>query len=776
MESEEFEQIEALFHAACELLPELRAGWLEEHCADERIRREVLGLLEQDTPVDGLASSDAAGSEEVPRVPTKIGRYEVLSRLGAGGMGVVYRALDPDLGREVAIKLLPQGAASEEAVLRLRREAAALAALDHPNIVTLLSIETEGGLSFLTMSLLDGQTLDRHIPPEGMDVERMLETAITIVGAVAAAHDAGLVHRDLKPDNIMVGREGRIRVFDFGLAKTLEAGGEDFRRSASLTRAGTLVGTPNYMAPEQIEGGTIDMRTDVFALGVLLHEMATGRRPFGGSTLSELLFALVSKTPAPVSESRPDVPEGFDRVVLRCLEKRPADRFASARALLDELVSLRHRPPSREGPYRPEAGTPEERRASAVLREGEGFWIAVMPFVFRTITSGLDGFSMDLAEEIRTGLARFSYLRVIARSSTQRYADRSMDVRQIGRELGARYVLEGSIRQAGSRLRIGAQLVDATSGAHVWAETYDREFRPDEAFELLDQVAARIVSTTADMHGVLPHVMSERLRDRDPQTLTPYECVLRSFGYIERLTAEEHAEVRALMERAAREAPKDAEVLAMLSFVYAEEFKHGFNERPRALDRALDAARRAVTASPSNHLCYHVLAQTLFFRRELEAFRNAAERAVELNPMDGGTIAFMGILLGYAGDWERGPALAARARELNPNHPGWYHFSDFFDAYRRRHHRQALEAALRINLPGYFYAQAALAMAYGQLGDEVGARAALAELLVLKPDFAKEARSEWRKWLGDGELLEHSLDGLRKAGLRMTDSGRPSVG
>lgn len=228
-----------------------------------------------------------------------------------------------------------------------------------------------------------------------------------------------------------------------------------------------------------------------------------------------------------------------------------------------------------------------------------------------------------------------------------------MDVRTAANELGARYVMEGSLRQSGSKIRIAAQLVDASSGAGLWAETYDRAFRPDAAFELLDDVVPRIVSTVADTQGILPHSMTEALRNRDFNELSPYEAVLRSFAHFQRLNAPEHAAARAALERAVEQPPDRGDCWAVLSMLYREEYTHGFNLRPDPIGRALAAARRAVDAAPANHLAYHALASALFFRRELGAFRTAAERALALNAMDGFTAAYLGFQIAYAGDWER---------------------------------------------------------------------------------------------------------------------------
>jgi TolB-like protein len=325
---------------------------------------------------------------------------------------------------------------------------------------------------------------------------------------------------------------------------------------------------------------------------------------------------------------------------------------------------------------------------SAHARSEDGFWIAVLPFKVSDADADLTDCAMALVEEIVTGLSRFSYLRVISLSSTSQYAGKSVDVRAAGKELGARYVIEGSLRHAGPRVRIAAQLVDCNSGAHLWAETYDRPFCSQAAFDLCDDVVPQIVSTIADTHGVLPRSMSEVLRTRDPSSLSPYEAVLRSFAHFQRVSADEHAPARAALERAVRQAPNYPDAWAMLSLIYKEEFTHRFNLLPDSLGRALAAAQRALEAAPSNHLAYHALASVEFFRKRLDAFQAATARAVALNPIDGFTLAYLGFLTAYAGDWERGGALSAKARSLNPHHPGWYWFVPCFDAYRKGEYRR----------------------------------------------------------------------------------------
>jgi TolB-like protein len=393
--------------------------------------------------------------------------------------------------------------------------------------------------------------------------------------------------------------------------------------------------------------------------------------------------------------------------------------------------------------------------------------VAVLPFHYSGNDAEVAALAEGLTDDIVSGMSRFSYLRVIARSSTARYARETVDVRTAAMELGARYVMEGSLRQAGAKVRIATHLVDAVSGAGLWAETYDRAFRGDGALDLLDDVVPRIVATVADTQGILAHNMTEALRRRDPEQLTPYEAVLRSFGHHQRVNAVEHAAARTALERAVKQAPHRADCWAALSWIYREEYTHGFNVQPDSLGRALAAARRAVDAAPYDHMAHAALASTLFFEKDFGGFRSAAERSLALNSMDGYTAAYLGMQLAYTGDWERGCALAKRATELNPNHPGWYWFPLFFEAYRQRNYHGALQVALKVNMPGFWRAQMALAVAYAQLGQREPARAAVRELLKIRPDFAAIASDELRQKWHDQELTEHLMEGLRKAGLEI---------
>jgi serine/threonine protein kinase len=685
-------------------------------------------------------------------------------------MGEVYRAKDSRLGRAAAIKVLPEAAAQDpESLARFEREARALAALNHPGIVTIYSVEEAGDTRFLAMELVQGETLDTAIAPGGFPLLRFFEVAVPLADALSAAHEQGIVHRDLKPANVMITREGRIKVLDFGLARIAtpvpdsSATGTPTASRLELTGEGSVFGTVAYMSPEQARGEKVDARSDVFSLGVILYQMLAGKRPFPGESAIDVLSAILRDQPVSVTEIRSDLPSELGTIVRRCLEKQPRDRYATARDVFHELRALEAETPATL-PIRSAPSSTAVRADSGRIRAEEGFWIAVLPFKVRDADPAVTALGEGLTEDLLMGLSRFSYLRVIAHASSSRYSGEAVDVRSVGRELGARYILDGSLRQAGRALRISVQLIDAASGTQLWAETYNRPFRAEEMFELQDELVPRMVSTIASTHGVLPQSMCEALRSKDPDQLTPYEAVLRAFSHHGTLNADEHAILRSALERAVQQAPGHADCWAMLSLIYREEYAHGYNTRPDPVGRAFEAARRAVEAGPSNHFAYHALASALFFRREMQAFRSAAQRAVELNPMDGFTVAYMGFLTAYAGDWEHGCALASQARNLNPRHPGWYWFPDFFDAYRRGDDARALEIALRIHMPAFWRANLALAAAYGQLGEREPGQRALDQLLALRPGFPREAREELRKWW-DLDLTERLLDGLRKAGL-----------
>ena len=312
-----------------------------------------------------------------------------------------------------------------------------------------------------------------------------------------------------------------------------------------------------------------------------------------------------------------------------------------------------------------------------------------------------------------------------------------------------------------------------STGAHLWAENYERNFTAEAVFALQDEFVPRIVSTVADMHGVLPRSMSEVLRKRTPEQLNPYEALMRSFSYGKRGTPEELAAALSGLELAVQKAPAYGDAWAMLAFLYVQDYAQGFNLHGDSLTRGFTAAQRAVEAAPTNYLGYCSLAQALFFQKEFASFRNAAERSIALNPMDSNCTAFLGEMLTYVGDLERGLALAERAKQINPHHPGWYWYADFYNSYRQCDYRGALSFALKVNLPGHWMNHAALAAAYGQLGERDAAARAVRDLLEIRPDFAVSVRQDLDKWW-DSDSAEHLIEGWRKAGLDI-DGAAPAA-
>jgi len=425
-----------------------------------------------------------------------------------------------------------------------------------------------------------------------------------------------------------------------------------------------------------------------------------------------------------------------------------------------------------------EVAGPRVAVGDTAARHDEGFWVAVLPFRSGAAHAEFVSLAEGLTEEIATGLSRFSYLRVIAQSSTARYANQSIDVRSAGKELGARYVMEGSLRQAGTRLRISAQLVDASSGAHLWAETFDRDLGERDLFDVQDEIADRVVATTADPFGVLARSMAIATAAKPPATLTPYEAVLRFFLYQQRVDAEDHLVTRTALEHAVEVTPDYSDAWAALSRCFLDEDRHAFNPRPDALDRALAAAERAVDLDPANPLAQFALGEIHYFRGDIGAFRSAAERAIALNLRDSNTMAMAGILISYAGDWERGVELTNRAMELNPHHAGWYRFAGALNEYRQRRYANALEIVQKINMPNYFATTYITAIAHAQLGNAAAAKEAARRTVQLWPTFEREyAAGHAEKWLRtQPELIEHIIEGLELAGLRMQGLVRPSDG
>src|SRR5215472_14408431 len=605
-----------------------------------------------------------------------ISHYRILEKLGRGGMGVVHKAEDIRLHRLVALKFLSGELAHDPAAIeRFRREAEAASALNHPNICTIYDIGEENSRPFIAMEFLDGQMLKVYIASRPLSLAEVLDLGAEIADGLDAAHQLGIVHRDIKPANNFLTKRGHAKILDFGLAKlnpksadsvTVTADATVGPAEIELTSPGAVMGTAPYMSPEQVRGEVLDARTDIFSFGAVLYEMATGQLAFKGATYGIVADAILNRAPELLRHLVQYDALELECIVTKALEKDRNLRYQTAAGICADLLAYKRSVGT--GPISsPQRGIPTTD--AAAVRAEEGLWVAVLPFKITASDKESESLADGLTEEVTAGLSSFPYLRVVAHNSAMTYKSRSKDIRAVGRELGARYVVEGSIRKGGSALRVNAQLVDAASGAQLWAETYNRELADSGLFETLDDVTDRIVATIAGGHGVLVRSMATATREKPLEDASASQLVSRWFTYVLQLKTDEHARLRSAFERVLDRESNHADAWACLSNLYCWEYVHRMNPLEKSMERALDAAWRATTIDPACQLGWQQLAEAHFFARDYTAFRDAAERAIALNPRNSHTRAYLGLLIAFSGEWDRGLALVQRAMALNPHFP-----------------------------------------------------------------------------------------------------------
>jgi TolB-like protein/cytochrome c-type biogenesis protein CcmH/NrfG len=600
---------------------------------------------------------------------TRLGTYEVLAPLGAGGMGQVYRARDIRLEREVAVKLLPEAlGASPERLAQLEREARMLAGLNHPNIVTLYSVEDEDGLRFLTMELVEGSTLEALVVPGGLPLPRLLELAIPLADALVAAHARGIVHRDLKPGNLMLTPEGRLKVLDFGLAdRAALAGPEESTLAAGPTGdapVSPFAGTLPYMAPEQLRGEPADPASDLFALGVLLFELATGRRPFTGASLPELSSAILRDDPLAAGADAA-LPPALVPLLRRCLAKAPAERWPDTAALLAALLELRSGDLLTSGSG---AGL------LAAAPAGEAVSIAVLPFVNRSRDEEHEYFSDGLADELLDMLAKIRGLRVAARSSSFQFRGTQEGPAAIGRKLNVATLLEGSVRRAGNRARISVQLVKVADGYHLWSETYDREL--DDIFAVQDDIAQSVVKAlrttllgeqvdSGAAHAARSDVArAAKGRGRNPEA---HRLYLLARYHLDRVTREDTDKGIAALRRALDLEADFALAWAVLGQAYARVAEAGWGNLTEDFETARAAARRALALEPDLAEGHAALGRVLLVHDwDLPAAAAAMGRALQLAPGNAAVLRAAGELARSQGRFADAQTLIRRALTQDP--------------------------------------------------------------------------------------------------------------
>src|SRR5262245_1130532 len=722
-----------------------------------------------DLPDDEASGTERGTGQRLMPGPLSYAHFEVEIgedgfpvELGAGAMGVTYRARDTILHSVVALKVIDRQKAESAAVrARFLREARAAAQLRHPNVARVTHYGEQEGECFYVMEFVEGETLEQRVRRDGpLPPDLALEFTLQTARALAATEAGGVVHRDLKPSNLMIAsRQGEAGVNDSLLVKLIDFGVAKVADPAANQTQGGFIGTPAFASPEQFAGTgqtLIDTRSDIYSLGVTLWYLLTGRTPFIGRTLDEIRARQTEALPFDQLETA-TVPARVIRLLKSMLAIDPGDRPQSARELLAAIDRCR----------KMEAEPPATIEAAA--RREEGFWVAVLPFKFSGAISDIAVLAEELNEEIVIGLSRFPYLRVVARSSTSRFVAESFDVRRAGDEIGARYLVEGSLRQASSRLRFAVHMLDAQSGVHLWAETFERELQDRDVFSLQDELTERIVTNVADVYGVLARVIAAMTGTKRPETLTPYEAVRRFFLFQQRGGAEDHLAARIALTRAVELQPGNADAWAALAIIFVDEDRHAFNPEPDSLDRALRAAERAISANSASQMASFAMAVTQYFRGDLGAFRAAAERALSLNPLCSYTLASIGRLLCYSGDWERGLPLATRAIDLCPHHAGWYYYSLFLNEYRQRHYSEALAILQKIPMPDYWVAHMLAAMTHARLGNKVAAHEAGQRIRQLWPEFEQVfGKKHLEKWIrNQPDLVAHLIESLQLAGFRL---------
>jgi serine/threonine-protein kinase len=649
---------------------------------------------------------------------TRLGTYEILSPLGAGGMGEVYRAKDFRLGRDVAIKVLAETVAGDaERLARFEREARALAALNHPGIVTIFAVEEFAGTRFLAMELVEGDSLDTVIPSGGLPLDRFFDIATPLAEALSAAHERGIVHRDLKPGNVMVARDGRVKVLDFGLAR-VEAPDSDPNLTSTptesrvnLTGEGQVFGTVAYMSPEQTRGGKVDARSDVFSLGVVLYQMLTGARPFQGATAMDLISSILRDRPPSVTDLRTDVPPHLSRILRRCLEKDPRDRYQTSRDVYNELKGLRAEtvpdsPASKVSSpsagaaanVRSAPGASEWRRRAwlavfAVILLGSAAYLVtrsrVGPAVSRAPEPGKEGhairslavlpldnysgdpnqdyFAEGMTDELTADLATISQLRVISRGSAMQFKGRNRPpTPEIAKTLDVDAIVEGSVIRAGDKVRITAQLIDARADRHLWAKSFERNSR--DVLALQDELASAIAQ---EIHVQLTPGERSRLARSASVNPEAYDAYLKGRYYFNRPSDENLTRAIAQFEEAIQRDPTYAPAFAGLSDAYLWA---GYNESvltaSQARPKAKAAAERAIALDDDSAEAHTSLAGLkIWYEYDWAGSETEFRRALALNPNYAFAHDQLGLTLAFQGRLDEAIAEGKRAAELDPLSP-----------------------------------------------------------------------------------------------------------
>ena len=574
MEPGRWGRITDIYHATIARPPEERASFLGEEChGDESLRKQVEAMVKShersgdfiESPAFAVAPELLIDEPTGDLIGQSIGHYRIESLLGVGGMGEVYLARDERLGRKVALKLLPEHLTADETQLsRFKTEARAASALNHPNILTVHEIGAEGNRQFIATEFIEGITLRALLARGRMNLHDALEIAVQVASALAAAHETGVVHRDIKPENIMLRPDGYAKVLDFGIAKLTEQqpasdSHEVGTTTVLQTRPGLVLGTAHYMSPEQTRGQKVDARSDIWSLGVVLYEMVGGIPPFSGETPSDCIASILTTEPPPLSGVLPDVPVKLQSIVQKALRKNRDERYQTIKEMLADLRNLK-------GELEAEGSSPQTKAraepiVSKIKRHKRGvlltlaaamlaaaalayhFYfaapapspneksIAVLPFADLSQARDQEYFCDGIQEEILTRLSKIADLKVISRTSTQRFKSAPKNLPEIAKQLGVANILEGTVQKADDQVRVNVQLINAKNDSHLWAEKYDRKLT--DIFAVESEIAEKIADT---LQAKLSGAEQKALNARPTESTEAHQLYLRGRYVMEKRT------------------------------------------------------------------------------------------------------------------------------------------------------------------------------------------------------------------------------------------------
>jgi serine/threonine protein kinase/tetratricopeptide (TPR) repeat protein len=648
-----------------------------------------------------------------------ISHYRILEKLGEGGMGVVYKAQDTKLDRIVALKFLSaQALGSEEEKTRFVNEAQAAAALDHPSICTVHEIDEADGRIFIVMAYVEGLSLKGKIEHGPLEFEEVLRIAIQVAEGLQEAHEKGIVHRDIKSGNIMVTSRGQARIMDFGLAKIAKGK----LVAGELMKSGTVA----YMSPEQASGGSIDLRTDIWSLGVVLYEMVAGQLPFKGDYSEAVIYSILNEEPEPLTGLRASVPRNLQRIVSRSLAKNPGERYQHTNDMLAHLRSVRKK--LKSGSFTEEAVGVRPQPS-----------IAVLPFSNLSADKEQEYFCDGMAENLINALTHVEDLRVVARTSAFSFRGKEIDVREIGRKLKVETLLEGSVRKAGSRLRITAQLINVVDGYHLWSERYDRDIGemccPEDIFTIQDEISLAVVDK---LKVKFLGKEKAKLVKRHTKNLEAYDLYLKGRFFWSKRTKEGYRKSLEYFQRAIDRDPTYA--LAYVGIADCYDLLGWYDHLPpeEAFAKAKAAAERALemddTLAEANASRGWISTN---YEWNWPAAESKYRRAIEINPSYATARQWYAEYLSYMGRHDQSVAEAKRAQELDP-------FSLIINTdlgqvlYYARQYDQAIEQlqkTLELD-PNFIVAHFFLAPLYAQkaMNDEATAEAQKARALSARDD------------------------------------------